>query len=46
MLRNNGTRRGHGVNISTSLVDHASTAVPSALTGEILPVDGGQSAGH
>jgi NAD(P)-dependent dehydrogenase (short-subunit alcohol dehydrogenase family) len=31
MLRNNGTRRGHVVNISTSLVDHASTAVPSAL---------------
>ena len=31
MLRNNGTRRGHVVNISTSLVDHANTAVPSAL---------------
>src|SRR5579863_122782 len=31
MLRNNGTRRGHVVNVSTSLVDHASTAVPSAL---------------
>jgi NAD(P)-dependent dehydrogenase (short-subunit alcohol dehydrogenase family) len=31
MLRNDGTRRGHVVNISTSLVDHASTAVPSAL---------------
>jgi NAD(P)-dependent dehydrogenase (short-subunit alcohol dehydrogenase family) len=31
MLRNNGPRRGHVVNISTSLVDHASTAVPSAL---------------
>src|SRR5712691_1593898 len=31
MLRNNGARRGHVVNISTSLVDHASTAVPSAL---------------
>jgi NAD(P)-dependent dehydrogenase (short-subunit alcohol dehydrogenase family) len=31
MLRNSGTRRGHVVNISTSLVDHASTAVPSAL---------------
>ena len=30
MLRNNGTRRGHVVNISTSLVDHANTAVPSA----------------
>jgi NAD(P)-dependent dehydrogenase (short-subunit alcohol dehydrogenase family) len=42
MLRNNGTRRGHVVNISTSLVDHASAAVP----GEILHVDGGQSAGH
>jgi NAD(P)-dependent dehydrogenase (short-subunit alcohol dehydrogenase family) len=26
MLRNNGTRRGHVVNISTSLVDHANTA--------------------
>src|SRR5579859_7840025 len=31
MLRNEGTRRGHVVNISTSLVDHANTAVPSAL---------------
>ena len=31
MLRNEGTRRGHVVNISTSLIDHASTAVPSAL---------------
>jgi NAD(P)-dependent dehydrogenase (short-subunit alcohol dehydrogenase family) len=31
MLRNNGARRGHVVNISTSLVDHANTAVPSAL---------------
>jgi len=31
MLRNDGTRRGHVVNISTSLVDHANTAVPSAL---------------
>jgi NAD(P)-dependent dehydrogenase (short-subunit alcohol dehydrogenase family) len=31
MLRNNGTRRGHVVNIFTSLVDHANTAVPSAL---------------
>ena len=31
MLRNNGTRRGHVVNISTSLADHANTAVPSAL---------------
>jgi len=31
MLRNNGTGRGHVVNISTSLVDHANTAVPSAL---------------
>ena len=31
MLRNDSTRRGHVVNISTSLVDHASTAVPSAL---------------
>jgi NAD(P)-dependent dehydrogenase (short-subunit alcohol dehydrogenase family) len=31
MLRNGGTRRGHVVNISTSLVDHANTAVPSAL---------------
>jgi NAD(P)-dependent dehydrogenase (short-subunit alcohol dehydrogenase family) len=31
MLRNNGTPRGHVVNISTSLVDHANTAVPSAL---------------
>ena len=31
MLRNNDTRRGHVVNISTSLVDHANTAVPSAL---------------
>jgi NAD(P)-dependent dehydrogenase (short-subunit alcohol dehydrogenase family) len=31
MMRNNGTRRGHVVNISTSLVDHASMAVPSAL---------------
>jgi len=31
MLRNSGTRRGHVVNISTSLVDHANTAVPSAL---------------
>ncbi|HEY2080512.1 MAG TPA: SDR family oxidoreductase, partial [Streptosporangiaceae bacterium] len=29
--RNSGTRRGHVVNISTSLVDHANTAVPSAL---------------
>ena len=31
MLRNNGTRRGHVVNVSTSLVDHANSAVPSAL---------------
>jgi NAD(P)-dependent dehydrogenase (short-subunit alcohol dehydrogenase family) len=31
MLRNSGTRRGHVVNISTSLVDHANAAVPSAL---------------
>ena len=31
MLRNNGTRRGHVVNISTSLAEHANTAVPSAL---------------
>jgi NAD(P)-dependent dehydrogenase (short-subunit alcohol dehydrogenase family) len=31
MLRNEGTRRGHVVNISTSLIDHANTAVPSAL---------------
>jgi NAD(P)-dependent dehydrogenase (short-subunit alcohol dehydrogenase family) len=31
MLRNKGTRRGHVVNISTSLTDHANTAVPSAL---------------
>ena len=31
MLRNDGTRRGHVVNISTSLIDHANTAVPSAL---------------
>jgi NAD(P)-dependent dehydrogenase (short-subunit alcohol dehydrogenase family) len=31
MLRNSGARRGHVVNISTSLVDHANTAVPSAL---------------
>jgi NAD(P)-dependent dehydrogenase (short-subunit alcohol dehydrogenase family) len=31
MLRDNGTGRGHVVNISTSLVDHANTAVPSAL---------------
>ncbi len=31
MLRNDGTRRGHVVNISTSLVDHANSAVPSAL---------------
>jgi NAD(P)-dependent dehydrogenase (short-subunit alcohol dehydrogenase family) len=31
MMRNSGTRRGHVVNISTSLVDHANTAVPSAL---------------
>jgi len=31
MLRNNGVRRGHVVNISTSLTDHANTAVPSAL---------------
>jgi NAD(P)-dependent dehydrogenase (short-subunit alcohol dehydrogenase family) len=31
MLGNDGTRRGHVVNISTSLVDHANTAVPSAL---------------
>jgi NAD(P)-dependent dehydrogenase (short-subunit alcohol dehydrogenase family) len=31
MLRNNGPRSGHVVNISTSLVDHANTAVPSAL---------------
>ena len=31
MLRNQGPRRGHVVNISTSLVDHANTAVPSAL---------------
>ena len=31
MLRNNGTRRGHVVNISTTLAEHASTAVPSAL---------------
>ena len=31
MLRNSGTHRGHVVNISTSLVDHANTAVPSAL---------------
>ena len=31
MLRNNGSRRGHVVNISTSLVDHANAAVPSAL---------------
>jgi NAD(P)-dependent dehydrogenase (short-subunit alcohol dehydrogenase family) len=29
MLRNNGTRRGHVVNISTSLVDHASTGRPA-----------------
>ena len=31
MLRNNGTCRGHVVNISASLAEHASTAVPSAL---------------
>jgi NAD(P)-dependent dehydrogenase (short-subunit alcohol dehydrogenase family) len=31
MLRNDGPRRGHVVSISTSLVDHAFTAVPSAL---------------
>ena len=31
MLRNNGTRRGHVVNISTSLAEHANTAVPAAL---------------
>jgi NAD(P)-dependent dehydrogenase (short-subunit alcohol dehydrogenase family) len=31
MLRNNGPRRGHVVNISTSLVDHANAAVPSVL---------------
>jgi NAD(P)-dependent dehydrogenase (short-subunit alcohol dehydrogenase family) len=31
MLRNNGIRRGHVVNISTSLTDHANSAVPSAL---------------
>ena len=31
MLRNNGTRRGHVVNISTSLTEHANQAVPSAL---------------
>ena len=31
MLRNSGTRRGHVVNVSTSLIDHANTAVPSAL---------------
>jgi len=31
MLRNDGTRRGHVVNISTSLVDHANIAVPSAI---------------
>jgi NAD(P)-dependent dehydrogenase (short-subunit alcohol dehydrogenase family) len=31
MLRSNGTRRGHVVDISASLVDHANTAVPSAL---------------
>jgi NAD(P)-dependent dehydrogenase (short-subunit alcohol dehydrogenase family) len=31
MLRNDGSRRGHVVNISTSLVDHANAAVPSAL---------------
>jgi NAD(P)-dependent dehydrogenase (short-subunit alcohol dehydrogenase family) len=31
MLRNDGRRRGHVVNISTSLVDHANSAVPSAL---------------
>jgi NAD(P)-dependent dehydrogenase (short-subunit alcohol dehydrogenase family) len=31
MLGNDGTRLGHVVNISTSLVDHANTAVPSAL---------------
>ena len=31
MLRNEGTRRGHVVNISTSLIDHANSAVPSAL---------------
>jgi NAD(P)-dependent dehydrogenase (short-subunit alcohol dehydrogenase family) len=31
MLRNAGPRRGHVVNISTSLVDHANAAVPSAL---------------
>jgi NAD(P)-dependent dehydrogenase (short-subunit alcohol dehydrogenase family) len=32
MLRNDGPRRGHVVSISTSLVDHAFTAVPSALS--------------
>jgi NAD(P)-dependent dehydrogenase (short-subunit alcohol dehydrogenase family) len=31
MLRNDGPRRGHVVSISTSLVDHAFTAVPAAL---------------
>ncbi|HSZ42409.1 MAG TPA: SDR family oxidoreductase [Trebonia sp.] len=31
MVRNNGTRRGHVVNISTSLAEHANKAVPSAL---------------
>jgi NAD(P)-dependent dehydrogenase (short-subunit alcohol dehydrogenase family) len=31
MLRNDGPGRGHVVNISTSLVDHANIAVPSAL---------------
>src|SRR5258708_27453441 len=31
MWGNNGPRRGPVVNISTSLVDHANTAVPSAL---------------
>jgi NAD(P)-dependent dehydrogenase (short-subunit alcohol dehydrogenase family) len=31
MLRNDGSRRGHVVNISTSLVDHANAAVPAAL---------------
>jgi NAD(P)-dependent dehydrogenase (short-subunit alcohol dehydrogenase family) len=31
MLRNGGSRRGHVVNISTSLVEHANAAVPPAL---------------
>jgi NAD(P)-dependent dehydrogenase (short-subunit alcohol dehydrogenase family) len=31
MLRNEGRDRGHVVNISTSLVDHANSNVPSAL---------------